>query len=779
MRFAKFVAAAFAGALLTHGACAQPVSAFTQNGAVKLVELPGGFARPAYNFQGPTQEDIPVNNASINSSSPSSAIAWCGKVFANTYFSGTKTLSGFFYTTRGITSGHGSSLTYEADSLSTSASPMQPGTILTAGASQTVAISSLTNTTWTQVTFGTAPNVSWGEDICLTYKWSSPVTGDSFSVQNWSGQIDWGLGPGTSTTSDGSTWTRGGAQAAPSVLLTFGDGTYGYFAMGLPGNNSGQSSAFNSSSTPNARGMAFTSEVNTAVDFVGTSMTCGSTTATFSLDITDSTGAVLDGPFPFDCHMATENDGVHNMGFAWFPVLTNGQPFSITAGKKYYMEVVATGAGTIKTSSTTTASSTVASNGPAGANFYAASRTNSGGTGAWTDDKTTVPYMQVHFTGAPSSGTMTALAGGGFLFPNYNPTTGPYMQNGSLSSSQTIVSMTSANTAARIDYCGWVNWPGSAATKNINGVQYTTTGSLAVGSGGAAVTVGVYHVNTAASPLQPGTAFSGASSTLALASMASGNVVTNQPNFGSVATVHRGDGICIDYAWQTPGTSATFALGGLPSGSDFGFTPAYTSTSDGTTWALAIAIVPAPNFTLEFDDGTTGSFMSGVPSTISGNGSGYNSASTPNEIGEQIEFPFSVVVSGIEAAINCADTSATGTLELTDNAGTPNQLGSAAVNCASALRIGGSGPEAGIGYVLYPIAPVTLQANTPYFVGLKATSASPHNLTLPYTTTSGNGVICAEPGGCNVYYATRTGTGAWSTTNTQRPAFMVYISQVN
>lgn len=71
----------------------------------------------------------------------------------------------------------------------------------------------------------------------------------------------------------------------------------------------------------------------------------------------------------------------------------------------------------------------------------------------------------------------------------------------------------------------------------------------------------------------------------------------------------------------------------------------------------------------------------------------------------------------------------------------------------------------------------TLTAGGVYYLAIKPTSAS--SVTGRYLDVNSAAIMAATPGGAELYYATRTDAGAWSTTTTRRLVAQLLISDVD
>lgn len=726
------------------------------------------------NFQGPTLEDNTQNAATLTSANSTGAIAYCGTAFWDAASTTSRMLQSVSFQTHAITQGSGATLEIAVAPVSTSSSPLQPGSIIS-GATTTIAMSSVAATSWISPSnFGTAPTINFGEQICIEALWSAAGSGASFTFGNWNGELDYGVEPGIMSY-NGTSWSDTGNETAPAIELNWLDGTSSRLAMGVPGTSSGANSAYNENSTTNEQGAFFSSPITFTTYGIALSITCASASSTFTIEITNSSG-VQQVALPETCENAARSSG-GNMGMGPFTLPSPG--FTFQANTTYYIGVLATSTTNITLSSMTASANTVIAAGPAGSSFYYAQRTNSGGSGSWSTTSTKMPYTQVRYDLLSTNGTLTLIPGG-LTFPSEQTSLGPYFHSGALTAGNTVASLTSVNSTGQIVQCGaFYQFPYFAGTKSITNVLFPTTNSTAAGSPDGQVQVAIYTPSTTSNPLQPGTLLGAASSGINVGSLVSGGWVSNFPALATSAPVSEGEFICAVFSWASAGTGATFAYGaGSPAGGDWGFMPA-SSSYNGSAYSIN-SIHNAPQMQFALSDGSYASFDGGYTGTVTGNYYSFNSGLTTTEYGMQVEFPWASTTNGILAGVYCTDTSTTYTIEVTTGGASPAQLSSTTRQCNEATKAGGgTGISQGAGIAFFPVPQASLSANTQYYIGVSCTSASPHNCQLPYMTTAGASVTGTEPGGPNFVLATRSGSGAWTTNASVKPALFIHLNQVS
>lgn len=746
-----------------------------------MVNIPGRFWYPSYNVEGPIFQDSAATGASISSSSPASAMAWCGFVYQNSYFSGAKNIANVYWLTQGITNTNGSVVQQEIDTLSTTASPTQPGKLIAAGASSQLPVGAIAALSWQTgfPDFTTPPAVSWGQPICFTVSYSSAVSGDFVSFGVNANAVDTGMLPGLVSEDSGSDWADTTNTSAPNIRIVFTDGTSATLDPGTPYNGTGPLAYYQSTAVPNEYGATFQLPITSVVSAAEVGVGCyGNPNATLTVEITDDASPPNQlSAYNQNCYQVYNINA--NQGLTAVPL----PPVTLQANTTYHLGAYCTSSGINDCAIwglTADSAATLALT-PAATNFYLATRTAP--SGAWTSDTSALPNMSLGISELPGVAAPVTIPQGVY-YPGY-PFVGPAFQNGSLANpEQVAASFTSSQPAAGITNCGYfVSYQDGdfRGTKGIESVEWTTNSSaMATGDPDGQVQVSIQGESATAQPTQADGNILGGGNAYAIeavGSMASGGVVNNLGTFGAPAPVAAGQLICVVFQWSSPGVGASFGIGGYSVPGDSGWQPTYSYTSDGVTYNRVPQYVS--NLLFKLSDGTYGTLETGVAGTITGNFYVYTADTSPNEYGMAFAAPVRGSLDKLLVAHTCSDPETTFTIELTDTAAKPHTLRSVSFDCHSAITVNNDNQSSGSGFTSFPVQPISIPANTTYVVGVKCTSPSPHDCQVPYISLDGSYVLNGEPCTTSCYAATRTGTGPWTFTNTQRPAFQLHFNQIS
>lgn len=223
----------------------------------------------------------------------------------------------------------------------------------------------------------------------------------------------------------------------------------------------------------------------------------------------------------------------------------------------------------------------------------------------------------------------------------------------------------------------------------------------------------------------------------------------------AAATVTAGDELAVVVKAPGSGTfSFTWAAATLafPLPSPFPtFVTDVNATPDGVYETNTTSVMPLLALKI---DGVYHRIMPWIPlDTITANA--YTNASSPDEYALRLQFPVSMRVSG--AAIAIADVAAAGSFAITlwpDSASSQTDADALAQKVMDSDALGSATLD-GVVHVTFA-ASVTLTANTPYWLGVRADSAT--SITkLGFTMASAIGMV-PTPGGSEFY----SGTRAWS-----------------
>ena len=373
---------------------------------------------------------------------------------------------------------------------------------------------------------------------------------------------------------------------------------------------------------------------------------------------------------------------------------------------------------------------------------------------------------------APAHAVMVQIPAQGFMLPG-NWQNGPTVENN--------YGNIGTNSAAnhKIAFYGRVYQKDPAfrsgvTTKNLVHVSFSTGNKTCTGCT-SVVQVDIEGVSANAGPPgQPdGTILGGgnAKATVALSAITNQAWFTATPQFAAPAVVSYGQPIAVVFSFSSYYSGAFTLWGGNVLSDISGFGP-NISTFNGTGWAAGAA---APNITLEFDDGSVGTLAMTQPYQQTQHNDTFNSAGNPSEIGMPFQLPYNAQIDQLCAAITVADAGTTGVIELTDSQPTPKVMASVAWDGHTSRAAGGKQ-----GLSCFPIPVQSIARNATYYVGVKATSAAGHTVTVSSLTVGAASAFDAGQGaGQKFAYATRSG-GSWSaTTTTRRPYMAIIVSALD
>jgi len=244
---------------------------------------------------------------------------------------------------------------------------------------------------------GVKRTVAAGELLGCVVDFVSFVASDSFAVQvfgvsgmyrNW--YVD--------NASTGS-YVKS-STSAPILALKYDDGTYAIFDIPIwPIVDSNQVTSFNSSTSPDERGLRF--QVGTSMRAVGYWFVVDGDNA-FDVVLYDSGGSVLDTQ-SYDPDQRNAANTMYYVGY--FP----SGPHTLTASTTYRLILKPTTTSSITYWELELPSAAYQACIPGGVEWYATSRTDAG---AWTDDQTRRPQMGLIFDGIDVS---TGGGGGSYV----------------------------------------------------------------------------------------------------------------------------------------------------------------------------------------------------------------------------------------------------------------------------------------------------------------------------------------------------------------------------
>lgn len=292
------------------------------NGATIKVAVVGTVFQKDAAFQGGTSKNI----QSVSWSTPTLTCAGCTSV-----------------------------LQVSLQTVGTSGPPAIPsGTILASGnAKSTKSLSAVASNNWeTSNNFTSSATVNYGDQIAVVWEFTSYDSG-STAVTAVNSLYDCGFNLQFNFF-NGSVWANT-CNMTPIIQLNFDDGTVGTLTGGQAFKvfQGPTADTFNSSSTPNEIGMAFTVPFSAQVDQLCAGVGVVGTTSSWTIELTDGAGTpnVLASVAvdPHTTRATGTGAGNVNQAMSCFPVA----PVTLTRSTQYYLGVLATGAGNIATTYTT------------------------------------------------------------------------------------------------------------------------------------------------------------------------------------------------------------------------------------------------------------------------------------------------------------------------------------------------------------------------------------------------------------------------------------------
>lgn len=287
------------------------------------------------------------------------------------------------------------------------------------------------------------------------------------------------------------------------------------------------------------------------------------------------------------------------------------------------------------------------------------------------------------------------------------------------------------------------------------------TGTTTFANGSSVFDVGIQDVSTASSPSQgDGTFDVKASFTGGGGGITSAAVQTSTMTSGTKTIAH-GDLIAIVFSGTTMAGADSVIISTNGRNVSSSINGGFPTVTDNTGGSYARTASASPNAYILFDDGTIGWLYGSNFGAIQPGGQAYNSSTgTADEYGNFIKYPGTFVAMGIQFVGQLSGTSADVELLLyTDPLGTPSVVRTITVDAtqwpATATTLNTN--------VLFS-TPYTLQANTPYAVTLRPTTAN--NATVYYRDT--DTAVGAKSAGIGTYnYAVRrlNNTGAFTEYN--------------
>lgn len=319
-------------------------------------------------------------------------------------------------------------------------------------------------------------------------------------------------------------------------------------------------------------------------------------------------------------------------------------------------------------------------------------------------------------------------------------------------------------TGEKLAIVGRVRWANNAATKNIRRVQLRW--GTVVKAGGSGLTISLQDVTLTTGPAaQPdGTpdqtvavsngdaAF--ASDTWYRSGVLSADRAAAHASLLAVVIEFDGSGRLSSDSVRLSGDNSTGALGAHGSGF-------VQNTGSWATSALAFA----PNIILEADDGTIGTLEFSKPFSAVAATAAYNSASTPDEIGNAFTLPFNCKVDAISALIVVASGA---NFDLCLYRGT-TLVASAAIDGNT------TGGNNSLRPCLGTFDDVEIEKDVEHFITVKPTGAN--NVTLQELTVNDAAHWDVHPGGQAMCLASRTDAGSFSKTAAKRILMGIRISQ--
>ena len=289
------------------------------------------------------------------------------------------TIDGVGFRFGAVTRGATSALTVSLQDVSlTSGPPGQPDG--TQDQTATVAAGSIVSNTWVNVTLGTTRSVTVGDLLAVVIEYSVFNAGDSIALSNMGISSTAVPAPGIAGAAfyDGSTWTA--QNAIVNVVLSYNDGTATSFLGGMAASSS-TSTAYNSGSTPDERGMVWTPTKSVVVTGLAAHVTAS---GDFDLVMYDSASVEL--------RRATIDANFVRSSAQRSYMRLFSSPLTVTAGQTYYLSILPTTATSITAVSVGLSSATHREAWPLGTDASEATRTNAG---AWSTSTTSRPPIGI------------------------------------------------------------------------------------------------------------------------------------------------------------------------------------------------------------------------------------------------------------------------------------------------------------------------------------------------------------------------------------------------
>jgi hypothetical protein len=316
--------------------------------------------------------------------------------------------------------------------------------------------------------------------------------------------------------------------------------------------------------------------------------------------------------------------------------------------------------------------------------------------------------------------------------------------------------------------------PGTSKTiSSAGGKIYFTTTASTFANAGSTLRVGLQDVD-GATGLEDGT-FDVHDDLVPGTDTVTAAAVTTATMSSGSKTITHGDIVALSIEWTARAGSdsirpSVVANVAQPDLANF----PYSTTDTGSGPAKSNNV---PYATIEFDDGTIGTFGPMTPLILAGAGNqvAFNSGSTPDEYAMVFQVPFRCEVSGLSMGFGEVDAGESGEVLLySDPLGTP--VAERTVTVDPEIT---SVAASVTGLAIFAIAAYTLEVNTNYAVAYKATSAGSRTLQMAVVPTANSRVT--TPFGTTVQGGQRSdATGAFSTLNsTTFPLAGLVISKLD
>ena len=290
-----------------------------------------------------------------------------------------------------------------------------------------------------------------------------------------------------------------------------------------------------------------------------------------------------------------------------------------------------------------------------------------------------------------------------------------------------------------------------------------------VSAGGSTWNAAIYAAATASGPPEQPTGSALASGTI---TMSGGNTPSNswqELALGSNYTATAYGQYCVAWFITNYTGSDSVILKTATSANQIDYITSWTATAWTTTPVFTNSSGAAPDLAIKMSDGSYGTLLGSFP--MAGPGSSaiiYNSGSANNEIALRFQLPNSVSAVGYCLNQPAAATNATFVVNLYDANNTALATQSSPNNQQMARQV-----QNDIYCQRFSTA-ITLNANAVYRLGVKA--ATVNSITIDYLPVNANKFLTLMEGGDQMYWSQRSGSGAWTDTNTQRPLIAILVS---